>query len=376
VEGRPDGSPMLRVSDGLYRMTEIDFSILQADITAVDADVIALKYAQDFHTTDGIVADALVNAGIAVHDDMRPGVGEHRLIETRGVLAARYALFVGVPKPSAFSYDTVHELSRRTFEILQRETPDARHVITTVHGMGFGLDESEALTIQLAVYLEAIRRDAVPPNLNAITIIERSSGRVLRLRKRVDSLLRNERYALPLPNADVWGYRIEADTLEKLSPRQTGSMSPVASIDTPPTRAEKAAREAERKQHVFVAMPFKRDLDDLYNYGIQAPIHEAGLHCHRIDKDVFTGDILEQIKRQIETAALVIAVLTGLNQNVFLELGFAWGRGIPTLLITDDLTRLPFDVRGQRTLVYERIKDVEDLLRRELNLMRDKGMIQ
>lgn len=40
-------------------------------------------------------------------------------------------------------------------------------------------------------------------------------------------------------------------------------------------------------------------------------MNNAGFLCERIDHDSFTGDILAQIKKKIETAAIVIAELTG-----------------------------------------------------------------
>ncbi len=46
------------------------------------------------------------------------------------------------------------------------------------------------------------------------------------------------------------------------------------------------------------------------------------------------GDVLEQVKKKIEeTASVVIAVLTEANQNVYLEIGYAWGKGRPTILL-------------------------------------------
>ena len=83
-------------------------------------------------------------------------------------------------------------------------------------------------------------------------------------------------------------------------------------------------------------MPFASEFSDLFEYGIQRPVRDLGFLCERVDQDVFTGDILERIKSQIEASAAIIAVLTGANPNVYLEVGYAWGKGRPTILITDD----------------------------------------
>jgi hypothetical protein len=62
---------------------------------------------------------------------------------------------------------------------------------------------------------------------------------------------------------------------------------------------------SDSKQHVFVAMPFSKDLEDVYVFGIQGPVNTAGYLCERVDMATFTGDILDRIKLRIETATLV-----------------------------------------------------------------------
>lgn len=127
--------------------------------------------------------------------------------------------------------------------------------------------------------------------------------------------------------------------------------------------------------HVFVAMPFRKDMDDVFYYGIQRPVHAAGFLCERIDQDSFTGDILDRVKKRIETAAIVIAELSGANPNVYLEVGYAWGKGRPTVLLVKDPQELCFDVRGQRCLTYERIMELEESLTKELRGLVCKGLI-
>jgi nucleoside 2-deoxyribosyltransferase len=80
----------------------------------------------------------------------------------------------------------------------------------------------------------------------------------------------------------------------------------------------------------------------------------------------FTGDILYRIKSQIETASLVIADLTGANPNVYLEVGYAWGKGRPTLLLAKKGHDLKFDVQGQKCIFYENIVELEKRLQVDL----------
>jgi hypothetical protein len=121
------------------------------------------------------------------------------------------------------------------------------------------------------------------------------------------------------------------------------------------------------KPFIFVAMPFAEEMDDVFYYGIQKPIKEAGFLCERADELSFTGDIMERIKDRIERAAFVVADLTHGNPNVYLEVGYAWGLRRPTILLVNQLEHLTFDVRGHRCLVYRTIRDLETLLARELH---------
>ena len=84
--------------------------------------------------------------------------------------------------------------------------------------------------------------------------------------------------------------------------------------------------EPEAKPSLFVAMPFTPRSDELFHYVIQKVAHDSGFRCERIDHAAYTGDVLAQIKERIAGADLVIAELSETNANVYLEIGFAWGR--------------------------------------------------
>jgi hypothetical protein len=132
---------------------------------------------------------------------------------------------------------------------------------------------------------------------------------------------------------------------------------------------------ARQRKHVFVAMPFTKEMEDIFYYGIQRAVDANDFECQRIDEESFTGDILTQVKEKIETAAAVIAELSNANPNVYLELGYAWGKDVPTILIIRDAAELKFDVRGQRCLVYENIRVLEESLAKELSRLKQNGTI-
>ena len=75
---------------------------------------------------------------------------------------------------------------------------------------------------------------------------------------------------------------------------------------------------------------------------------------------------MDWVKRRIAGATLVVADLSSANPNVYLEVGYAWGCRVPTVLLVKDAAELTFDVRGHRCLVYKSIRQLEETLRSEL----------
>lgn len=100
----------------------------------------------------------------------------------------------------------------------------------------------------------------------------------------------------------------------------------------------------------FILMPFDADLAWLHDE-IRSVAVDAGIRAERADDIFQPGAIIDQVQRAIEEADVIIAVLTGHNPNVFLELGLAWHAHKP-VLIADNAETLPFDVRHLRHLFY------------------------
>jgi hypothetical protein len=77
---------------------------------------------------------------------------------------------------------------------------------------------------------------------------------------------------------------------------------------------------------------------------------------------------------RLPARANAVAWLTGANPNVYLEVGFALGRQRPTILVSAEDPR--FDLQGQRCLRWRRIKDVEEMLTRDLRVLKEKVHIR
>jgi Nucleoside 2-deoxyribosyltransferase len=104
---------------------------------------------------------------------------------------------------------------------------------------------------------------------------------------------------------------------------------------------------------VFVLMPFKDELRDIYESGIKPACEAAGLYCERIDDQKFDETILQRIYNQIQSANLIVADMTGCNPNVLYEVGYAHALHKRVILVTRDVNDIPFDLRHHRHVEYK-----------------------
>jgi hypothetical protein len=125
---------------------------------------------------------------------------------------------------------------------------------------------------------------------------------------------------------------------------------------------------------VFVAMSFREEEEpELVDYW-QAMVRAAekarrDFTLIRIDQIDGDYDVADRIYKEIDAAHLVIADLTLSPANVYLEIGYARGRGKLVIQTCRADTRLEFDVRGRRTLVYRNATALEHRLARELDAL-------
>jgi hypothetical protein len=345
-----------------------------------------------------------------------------------------------------YHYEEIREFAANVLKVLAKDAPSTRHLAMTIHGVGYGLDETEALRAQLAGYIDALELGQYPPRLKRISIVERGPDRAQRL--------------MAVLNSAIPGCTIEVPTAHSSIKRS----SLVTNV----------GRESTNKPHVFVMMPSDKEMDDFYYFGVKFPANEAGYLCekanlpgsgvtsalvdetaagsheatstcladiHRlvverfdeeelrmlcfdlgVDYDSLRGEgkegkarelllylsrrarvlelvdrvrtqrpnmiwpdllqdtsseylLLEREKSRIDTASFVIAELTTLDPNILLLVGYAWGKGCPTILLAKEGASLPFDVRGQRYLAYSRIRDLNEMLTHELLDVEDETTI-
>lgn len=102
----------------------------------------------------------------------------------------------------------------------------------------------------------------------------------------------------------------------------------------------------------FVLMPFAEEFSDVYRYLIAESLTSAGYDVMRADDILSQNNILSDIVSGIISSDLIIADLTGSNPNVYYELGIAHTLNKNVILLTQDISELPFDLRSYRVISY------------------------
>jgi hypothetical protein len=321
---------------GVPEALGLDIQIVEDDGLSFGTDVLVLKHAQALYGLDAQVVERL-----GFDHDLLPPPGGYRVVRKPTGVGAKAVLFVGVRPIREFSYTDVRAFGHKALSSVASGFPNAVHIALTLHGVGYGLDEVECFDAEIAGIVDALQAHDYPRSLRTISVLEINPGRAARMITQLESLLET-------------GPGVIRDSLGPTSEALGGE------------RLRSAGADLGARSHAFVAMPFDPTFSDTFHYGISPAVRVNGLLCERIDRQAFVGDILQRLKDQIEGAELVVADLTGANPNVFLEIGFAWGNGVPTVLLCREGEALKFDVQSQRCLFYGSIRELEEKLSAEV----------
>jgi hypothetical protein len=108
-------------------------------------------------------------------------------------------------------------------------------------------------------------------------------------------------------------------------------------------------------------MPFAKGFDPLHHLLVEAG-GNVGVVVERADDISRAGEVFTQVLERIRGVDAVLAVTTGVNPNVFLELGYAI-RWHDPILIAASKDDLPFDIGHLRAILYEKLSDDEIIAR-------------
>jgi hypothetical protein len=114
-------------------------------------------------------------------------------------------------------------------------------------------------------------------------------------------------------------------------------------------------RHDEEWPEIFVLMPFTAELVTIYEDHIKKAVAESEFELRVGRADDFFGPrpIMKDVWSAIHAARIIIADCTGRNPNVFYEIGLAHAIGRYTILISQSLDDIPFDLRHLRIILYK-----------------------
>jgi hypothetical protein len=104
---------------------------------------------------------------------------------------------------------------------------------------------------------------------------------------------------------------------------------------------------------VFVLMPFEEGLRPIFLDHIKTVAASLNLRVGRADDFFSSNSVVHEIWAAICNAKVVIADCTRRNPNVFYEIGLAHAIGKTTILISQQLEDIPFDLRHLRAIIYD-----------------------
>lgn len=219
----------------------------------------------------------------------------------------------------------------------------------------------------------------------AYDVLTRTDDKLTRSIKRaITAALPPNRYAAE-PEIDSWLVRAgivtrDPTTQAELLQLARGSDTPAEVVEAMPIKPQQqpmlvtpipilpVAWQKRDPNLCFVIMPFAPAFRPVYDYAIRPAVQAAGLECRRADDIMQPGDIMAQVWQSLLQASLVIADLTGVNGNVFYELGLAHVLGHQAILLTQNRADIPFDLQRQRYIEYQPAQQGVQELRASLEL--------
>lgn len=109
----------------------------------------------------------------------------------------------------------------------------------------------------------------------------------------------------------------------------------------------------------FVIMPFDSSFDDVYTtikHAVTSVPHDQPIDCLRLDDARPAGRITDRLLSALRDSSFCVADLTGCKPNVMWETGYAMALGKPLIIVTQDVSTLPFDIRDMQALPYDRTR--------------------
>jgi hypothetical protein len=314
-------------------MSQLKITLVHGDLLKVKCSAIFLKHIVGSMSAPELALNTALSGRLhALYLEQEQM--DHSLLDSVGLLDCPRVYVVHFHQQDLpFSYQSVDRYARTIVRVsasgVLSSGDEAVTAATAIHGPGAGLDGSEAMETLLVAFASELAAGQPLGRLDQVLLVEKHRDVFERLQDRLKylatkNIVRFEGDACFLnPNLPHVNNVLEQGRVDRLS-----------------------------LKHLFVAMPYAKEFNNAYYFGIKHPIERRRRKCERTDQDVFTGDVVERVKHRIATAELVIADITGNNPNVFYEVGYAEGVGKPILLISQE-QETPFDLKTRRQIRYD-----------------------
>lgn len=330
---------------GLTTKRIVRVEVIHESVQNFETDVLIMKSASGSSGVDSYIKHRLKRSNKPLDETKLLEIGDYALIEASGTaILAKHIAFIKTAWVGAFGYRQVREFANRALTVIGTDLPETKHIAMTIHGVNtrLRLDEGESMLAQLAGLVDVLKAWDAPHALEKISIVERDIDRVGRIKEALQGYFDEVDYAQPATDVD-WAYDL---TFER-----------EGDIEAPDAGADNI------KPYAIVVFPEHPDLEDIFHYGIKRPIHAMGLLCERVNS-AFADDNEDDIQAslaRISNASRFICDISEITPLLYLQLGYAWGKNIPTVLITrnDEQVSLLGNIAP---LAYQKIWELEERL--------------
>lgn len=155
-------------------------------------------------------------------------------------------------------------------------------------------------------------------------------------------------------SAHGWINRINFTARKPVSERATAIIELLESLERPrafAVRLLNPEHDDYADVQAFFDMVVQPVIEDELGYKLIMVDGRQPYEHARIDQEIFA---------KLHRSSVVLADITGMRPNCFLELGYALGRELPTMLMARKGSALPFDVQTFAGLLWETGGTVED----------------
>ena len=326
---------------------KVKFIVVNEDITKLSTDVVILKHANGFYGVDEMIAKRLVENSIITFEELSLRSGSSIILDSEQAITADKIFFLGVGYIYDFEYMAIRDFCFDSLTYLKKENLNQIESIgITLHGTGYGLDEYEALYNQIIGFKKALDQGHFPATLQKIYIVEYEKDKANRLK----NYLRN---IAKITNLKFKG----PDTIDY-------------QFDTDGFRTDEEVPNALTKK-AYVSISDSKEFTDVYHFGIQGALHELDYLSEYLRQEYKLSE-LDQIRDKLDSCDLYISEITEMDPYITLELGYAIGHKVPTIILCRNDNSPIQNFYQNDILYYESIYELKSSLMKLLKTKKYK----